>query len=104
MDLNEACRIVVSVTHLPFTHVITNENKVWNKELKKYDGTRTVYAAILKGNRSSVESWCHDVDATDPPIFYHATEEQAWQCFDENHPGLREALKIVERTVDEGAT
>lgn len=52
------------------------------------------YAAVLMEAKASVENWCHPVVEGAPP--WHRTEADAWECFDLHHPGLRNAIEVIE--------
>lgn len=62
---------------------------------------RSCYAISLHMASSKVNSLCHDPDVTDPPSFYHDTEEAAEECFDKHHPGVREAIEWFESVGDD---
>jgi hypothetical protein len=89
----DPARVVLALMDVPWVQITTYEDK------RQGMG----YAAVLKGVRFNVGSWCHNPDATDSPFFYHATEAGAWECFDVNHPGVRDAIAAVEAEQNDGS-
>lgn len=81
-------QLVLSVMDLPYLRTTTHD----------YGRHGLGYAIVLGGAKARVMNWCHDVDVTDPPFYYHGSETDALKCFDKNHPGLREAIEIVEKS------
>jgi hypothetical protein len=86
MGVIEHAITILGLIDPPFVQVLTFEDKRLG----------TGYAVMLKGAKSSIDSWCHDPDKTDPHYFYHSTEADAQECFDKNHPGVRDAIEWFE--------
>lgn len=77
---------VLQVVDLPYAYIITGPGP---------NGAPLGYAAALRHHdpRRAL-AWCHLVG--DGQSIWHGSEAEAWKCFDQSHPGLRDALDVVE--------
>lgn len=88
----EDAELILSIVDLPFINISIYEDK----GQKPWTG----YAAVIKGTRHRYQNWCHDPDEgvwNGQPLRtlnpWHRSVEQAWECFDQNHPGVKQALE-----------
>ena len=85
VDRTEAMEAVLGLVDLPFVCPTTFQDKRLG----------TIYAVMM---HASLNHWCHEVvDGVSP---WHRTEAAAWECFDANHPRVREALAVLRQDDD----